>query len=241
LSAGSRLAPCCTRATRSGREDSVTSPTYDLFMAAATSERVGFAAVVLSGGTGARLGGTDKAALEVGGRTLLERALAAVAGADEVVVVGRPMDIGDPVAAADAHDSRTPPVRFVVEDPPSGGPAAGLLAGLAALAPDARLVVVLAVDMPYVGPTTVSRLLDALGGEEGSQADGAFLVDEGGRRQLAGVLRPERLDPPEDRHGLPLHRLLAGLTLTQVPVVGREALDVDTWADVRDLRAHGPA
>ena len=65
LSAGSRLAPCCTRATRNGRRDSVTSPTYDLCMAAATLRTFDdFAAVVLSGGTGARLGGADKAALE---------------------------------------------------------------------------------------------------------------------------------------------------------------------------------
>ena len=121
-------------------------------MAAATSPS-GFAAVVLSGGTGARLGGADKAALEVGGRTLLVRALEAVAGAEEIVVVGPTVGIVDPAAAA---------VRFVVEDPPGGGPAAGLLAGLAALAPGSPLVVVLAVDMPYVGPATVARLLDAL-------------------------------------------------------------------------------
>ncbi len=110
---------------------------------------------MLSGGTGARLGGADKAALEVDGRTLLERALAAVAGADEVVVVG---------SADRRRRSRreSAPVRFVVEDPPGGGPAAGLLAGVGALAPGAGLVVVLAVDMPYVGPATVARLLDAL-------------------------------------------------------------------------------
>ncbi len=190
-------------------------------MAAATS-RVGFAAVVLSGGTGARLGGADKAALEVGGRTLLERALAAVAGAAEVVVVGPPVGIA-PTAAS---------VRFVVEDPPGGGPAAGLLAGVGALAPGTGLVVVLAVDMPYVGPATVARLLDALAGERTDAVDGAFLVDEGGRRQLAGVLRPDRLQAPDDPHGLPMHRLLDGLALVSVPAVGREGVDVDTWTDL---------
>ena len=77
--------------------------------------RTGYAAVVLSGGTGRRLGGTDKALLELDGATLLGRALAAVAGADEVVVVGP--------SAATAY-----PVGFVLEDPPGGGPAAGLLA-----------------------------------------------------------------------------------------------------------------
>ena len=184
--------------------------------------RVGYAAVVLSGGTGRRLGGTDKALLELDGSTLLGRALAAVAGADEVVVVGP--------SAATAY-----PVGFVQEDPPGGGPAAGLLAGLRALGGRHDRVVVLAVDMPYVGAGTVARLLDALGPD----ADGAFLADPGGRRQLAGVLRPGRLEVPTDPHGLPLHRLLDGLALTMVAPTGQEALDVDTWEDVRDLRAPG--
>ncbi len=181
--------------------------------------RSGYAAVVLSGGTGRRLGGADKALLELDGGTLLGRALAAVAGADEVIVVGQP--------AATAY-----PVHFVLEDPPAGGPAAGLLAGLGALGDRHALVVVLAVDMPYVGAATVARLLEALGPD----ADGAFLADPRGRRQLAGVVRPERLEVPDDPHGLPMHRLLGSLTLVLVPPTGQEALDVDTWDDVRDLR-----
>ncbi|WP_275693401.1 NTP transferase domain-containing protein [Nocardioides sp. TF02-7] len=47
-----------------------------------------FAAVVLAGGRGSRLGGFDKAGIEVRGRTLLEHALDAVVDAAEVVVVG---------------------------------------------------------------------------------------------------------------------------------------------------------
>ena len=33
-----------------------------------------------------------------------------------------------------------------------------------------------------------------------------------------------------------LHRLLAPLDLADVPTVGDEAVDIDTWADLRDLR-----
>ena len=33
-----------------------------------------------------------------------------------------------------------------------------------------------------------------------------------------------------------LHRLLAPLDLADVPAVGEEAVDVDSWADLRDLR-----
>jgi GTP:adenosylcobinamide-phosphate guanylyltransferase len=49
---------------------------------------VPYVAIVLAGGRGTRLGGRDKAAVEVAGRSLLERALSAVAGAATVVVFG---------------------------------------------------------------------------------------------------------------------------------------------------------
>lgn len=179
-----------------------------------------YAAVVLAGGTAARLGGADKAAVELAGRTLLEHALTAVAGATEIVVVG------DSVPT-------TRPVTFTREDPAHGGPAAGLLAGRDALARPAPLLVILAVDMPEVSPSTLARLLDAVSGH-----DGAFLADADGRRQLAGVLTLDAVDAhrPEDPHGLPLHRLLAPLDLVLVAAEGGEARDVDTWEDLTALR-----
>ncbi|MGH8776871.1 MAG: NTP transferase domain-containing protein, partial [Jiangellaceae bacterium] len=45
-------------------------------------------AVVLAGGRGSRLGGVDKPALRIGGRTLLDTALVATAAARSTVVVG---------------------------------------------------------------------------------------------------------------------------------------------------------
>lgn len=180
-----------------------------------------FGAVVLAGGTGARLGGADKAALEYDGSTLLERALAALVDADEVVVVGRPV----PTAR---------PVTFTLEEPASGGPAAALLAGLEAFGTVPDLLGVVAVDMPWLSRDTFVRLRAA-----GSTGDGAWLTGAG-RRVLAGVVRPEAIaaaDPGlEGRHGLPLHRLLAGLQLAAVPAVGPEADDIDTWEDLRALR-----
>lgn len=178
-----------------------------------------FDAVVLAGGTAVRLDGADKAGIEYAGRTLLEHALAAVSAARETVVVG---DV--------VPTSR--PVTFVREEPAHGGPAAGLLAGRDALSRPATHLAVLAVDMPLVRPGTLDRLLAAA-----ASRDGAFLVDAGGRRQLAGVLAVAALDRvrPEDPHGLPLHRLLAPLDLALVDADGAEACDVDTWADLRDL------
>ncbi|MDQ4138070.1 MAG: NTP transferase domain-containing protein, partial [Actinomycetota bacterium] len=46
--------------------------------------REAFDAVILAGGRAVRLGGIDKTALEVGGRSLLESALAAVPDARSV-------------------------------------------------------------------------------------------------------------------------------------------------------------
>jgi CTP:molybdopterin cytidylyltransferase MocA len=88
--------------------------------------------------------------------------------------------------------------------------------------------------MPRVTPATMGRLRAAAEGH-----DGAFLVDADGRRQLAGVLdavalagvRPDL----EGQHGMALHRLLAPLRLAEVPADGDEGIDIDTWADLRDL------
>src|SRR5688500_4740903 len=139
--------------------------------------RMAFCGVVLAGGTAARMGGVDKASVELDGRSLLEYAVDAFVDADEVVVVG-------PATVRTAR-----PVTFVVEDPPRGGPVAGLLTGVDALLRRPRLVGVLAVDMPRVTSTTMRRLREAAAGR-----DGAFLVDDDGRRQLAMVLDAARLD-----------------------------------------------
>ena len=189
--------------------------------------------IVLTGGGAARFGGADKASIELDGTTLLERSLEALADVAEVVVVG------DTVVT-----SR--PVTFLREDPPGGGPAAGLLAGLAGFPRTPRLVVVLAVDMPLVTAATVRRLTLAAAQDDGypdghpdGHLDGALLVDGTGRRQLlCAAYRAEALlaAAPEDRHGLPVRRLVGDLRLVEVPAVGDEARDVDTWDDLRALR-----
>lgn len=183
----------------------------------------GFCGVVLAGGTAARMDGVDKAAVELAGRTFLAYAVDAFVDADEVVVVG----------PASVRTER--PVTFVREDPPRGGPVAGLLTGVDALLRAPGLVGVLAVDMPRVTAATMRRLREAAAGR-----DGAFLVDEDGRRQLAGVVDAARLAAVrpglEAQHGMALHRLLAPLDLAEVAPAGDEALDVDSWADLRDLR-----
>ena len=127
-----------------------------------------FDAVVLAGGAGSRLGGVSKADVLVGGVPLLDRVLAGLSGAHQVVVVG-PADVA------------RPGVLQVQESPPGGGPVAGLAAGLAAgpvaglaagLTADpvagrspgaAPFVVVLACDAPRA-PAAIPLLLRALTG-----------------------------------------------------------------------------
>lgn len=189
-----------------------------------SADRVG--AVVLAGGTAARMDGVDKAAIELDGLTLLERALAATMTAVEVVVVG------DQVPT-------TRPVTWTMEDPRGGGPAAGLLTALGCFYRPPELVQVLAVDMPRVTPGTFARLAAAL---DDPTVDAAVLVDEDGRSQpLCAVYRGHALaaaapESTEQWHGLPVHRLLEPLRLVRVPAVPGETRDVDTWADLRELR-----
>ena len=174
--------------------------------------------MILAGGTAVRLDGADKASLEHEGATLLEHALSAVAEAAEVVVVG-----------AEVPTSR--PVTFRREDPPFGGPAAGLLAGRTGLTRPGDTVV-LAVDMPHVTGATIARLRAAAAGR-----DGAVLLGGDGRRRLVLALAATAFDrAPREAHNLSIHAFTRDLDLAEVPAEGDEARGIDTWADLRDLR-----
>jgi molybdopterin-guanine dinucleotide biosynthesis protein A len=108
------------------------------------------AAIVLAGGRSSRMG-SDKAALVVEGRTLLQRAVDAVAQVvEEVVLVGAP---GRPLPEVEV----SLPLRRV-EDPVEGeGPLAGIAAGLAAI--EAPVTLVVGCDMPWLRPALLELLL----------------------------------------------------------------------------------
>ena len=177
-----------------------------------------FDAIVLAGGHGRRLGGVDKAALEIGPASLLDRALAAVAAAARTVVVGpeRPLPAG---------------VVGVCEDPPGGGPVAAVAAAVAHV--EQTHVVVLACDMPFVSPATVERLVTG----RDLAPDGALLVDGDGRRQpLCAVYRADALRSALTAVGSPggaaMRTLVGHLRVTEMVAHPGETVDCDTWDDV---------
>jgi molybdopterin-guanine dinucleotide biosynthesis protein A len=179
-----------------------------------------FDALVLAGGRARRLGGIDKPALELAGRSLLERVVDAVAGAGLVVVVGprRPLQRS---------------VTWIQEEPPGAGPVAAVAAGLEAV--EADVVVVLAADLPLVDSPQIERLVAAAEG-----GDGAVAVDGSGREQyLAGayrVLALRRAVRALGRsRGASMRELTRPLGLEPV-TLGAAALDCDTWADVAAAR-----
>ena len=182
-----------------------------------------FDAIVLAGGAGRRMGGADKAMLDVGGVSLLDRAFAAVEGAGTIVVVGPDR----PTPQPDSH------VKFVLEEPAGSGPAAAVMRGLAEVTNPA--VVVVAVDAPFAA-SAVPRLLAALPGHEA-----AMLVDDTGRRQplLAAyatdaLRRRDAAGPWVNRS---VRDLVDGLAVIDVQPVGDEWLDVDTPDDARRAQA----
>jgi molybdopterin-guanine dinucleotide biosynthesis protein A len=181
-------------------------------------------AIVLAGGAARRLDGVDKAGLEIGGHSLLWRAVAAVGGAAARVVVVGPRRAGDLPHAE---------VIWCQEEPPGGGPVAAIAAALPFT--DADTVLLIAADLPWIA-AAVPALLGAR-----DDADVAVLVDAGGRDNLvAAAWRRDRLEAAlaaiDEPAGCPLHRLYDDAVVTRVPDDGHGA-DCDTWDDVRAARA----
>ncbi len=158
-----------------------------------TVARYDFDAVVLAGGASRRMGGGDKTALDLGGVSLLDRALEGAAGAQQTVVVG--------AARPTKRD-----VLWTREEPSGGGPAAALASGLRLVS--APFVLALAGDLPFVTGRTVARLLAA------AQPSGAVMLDDDGRVQWllscwpTGLLRGAL---GGNQAGRALHRQLAPL------------------------------
>jgi molybdopterin-guanine dinucleotide biosynthesis protein A len=110
------------------------------------------AGVVLCGGRSVRMG-LDKATIEVGGVTLLERAVTRLRAVCDPVLVAP----GDVSPAAGAYVS-------VADELPGAGPLGGLVAALRA-SPH-RLLAVVAVDLPWLDPALIRLLAGRIGAHD---------------------------------------------------------------------------
>ncbi|MHA3724114.1 molybdenum cofactor guanylyltransferase [Leucobacter sp. HY1910] len=184
-----------------------------------------FDAIVLAGGRGSRLGGVDKATLELAGERLVDRVVRAsrIAGAARVIVVG-------PQTAGTGADV------VLRENPEFAGPLAGIAAGISEVT--APWVWVLACDLEY--PERVCTVLGkdhALAQTQAradSEADGTLLVDGAGKPQwLAANYRAQALAAACAGMGhevvdAPVRRALAGMKLRELRVPTALAADIDT-------------
>lgn len=182
-----------------------------------------FDAIVLAGGSGSRMGGVDKPAIEVGGRSMLATALAAVVGAETTVVVGPHREDLDPT------------VRQVQESPRGSGPVAALAAGLR-VAAGSPTVAVLAADLPSLTSDAIVRLRESL---DDTGADAAFAVDEAGRVQfLLGVWRTDALTGRlGDLEGLTNQAMKSLVPNGFATVRMSDVSDCDTETDLAAARA----
>ena len=178
-------------------------------------------AIVLAGGASQRFP-PDKLAQLVDDEPLLDRTLASLPADVVVVVVGSVRQVARPVI-------------FTSEDPPGGGPAAGLVAGLRkALAVSADVVVVIPADAP-LGGAAATTLLTRLEKEPNAQA--VVGVDAHGWEQpLQLAMRPAAAEAllaaagPGGAAGVSARRLLDALRpgLIQQALSPAELWDIDT-------------
>lgn len=146
--------------------------------------RAAVGGVLLAGGLSRRMGGRDKALLEVGGETLIARSAARLGPQVERLIVNAN---GDPARFAFLG---LPVVADETADRP--GPLAGVLAALhwyRRFVPAVRMVASVSADAPFVPGDLVHRLGEALAAT--SSARVAVAQSRGRRHHIIGLWRVE--------------------------------------------------
>ena len=179
--------------------------------------------VLLAGGRSSRMG-HDKASLPVAGRRLIDHVL------DDLAVGWR--QLGRTVVVAPSALDVPDWALQTLEDPPGGGPVAGIFAGLAALqSADDDRVLVLTCDAPKAARLAPLLAAAALANPD---ADGVLAFADGRAQYLlaayrVGALRTglRLIRPSGDAHGASMHRLVAALGTIELTVPAGLATDLD--------------
>lgn len=181
------------------------------------------AALVIAGGRSSRFGG-DKLQARLGGRTLLDGTMQAVAGCEPIVLVSATW----PSTAAG--------VVAVSEHPRWGGPAAAVAAGVAALPAEVEETLIVAADL--ADPEAAVAALLAV--------ESGLLADDDGRAQwlLARVPtaalreRIARLQAEGGVSGRPARAILGELGLALVRAPAGTIADIDLQEDLERAKEH---
>ena len=190
--------------------------------------------IVLAGGTGARLDGASKPDVVARGARLLDHVLVGVERLRE-----QDLALGRVCVVAPSEVALPGGVLRALEDPPLGGPVAGIAAGLELLGrsdPVAGLTGILTCDAPFSW-----RALPALHralAEAGPELDGVCARDDEHTQYLLGLYRRRALAAAVAPDGAPLRdtavrRALGTLRVRAIPTARDVVQDLDTWAEVR--------
>ncbi|QJC22192.1 molybdenum cofactor guanylyltransferase [Arcanobacterium buesumense] len=182
--------------------------------------------IFLGGGHGKRLNGVVKPLLTLEGKTLLDYSLQALDDS-----VGHTRTI-----AVTAPDHRLPPgMPQTLEDPPFGGPVAGISVGLTYLYPNKNYpdtgcerIAIFTGDAP-LAPLLLPRLLS-----HATERDGAICQWDGRLNYLIGVYDVTALARalPENPHGCSARKVLGALDLAIVTDDEHFSADIDIPDDI---------
>jgi len=194
--------------------------------------------VILAGGESRRLG-QNKALLRIGGRTLIERVVEAIAPltAEVIVVVASP----EQAAALPLP----PSVRVVSDRHPGCGSLGGIFSGLAASREP--WILAMACDMPFLNPTLLRHLMTARRG-----VDAVVPYLEGQPQPLHALYRKTCLAHIESRlraGQLKIASLFAAVrvryvdeaTIDRIDPGHRSFFNINTPADLEEAQSLLPA
>ena len=139
---------------------------------------LGYGAIILAGGQGRRLGGVDKARLQIGEKTIIEGQLGVLCESFEGVIISSGA-VGRYVY---------PGVKEVVDEQGGCGPVMGLYCGLKASEFERSFVT--GCDMPYLNEEVIELLVE----ESRGDAEVVVAIVNGERQPLTAVYHRRALE-----------------------------------------------